>query len=158
MGLRYVSRPSIHISRICLSSRLLLRVSLHATLASEERPWGYGDSRKEPVRFDSFRFRFLSRKFVGSVQFGLVRKICFPVRRCSASVFLDALWLEPVHLGSVQRPVPAGSEIMRFCSVRFGRFGSVSYSFLLVDDCLQGHASTSNVPKALPAATLRHNV
>ena len=70
--------------------------------------------RKEPVRFDSFRFR--TNIFPGSMRFGLR--------------FSDASWLGPVRFGSFPRPVPAGSRIKRFGSVRFSRFGSVSYSFL----------------------------
>ena len=34
-----------------------------------------------------------------------------------------------VRFGSVPHPVPAGSRIERFGSVRFGRLGSVSYTF-----------------------------
>ena len=75
------------------------------------------------VRF-VFRFRTF-RKLIGSVRFGNL--ICL-VRRASASVF----WTRrgSVRFGSVPRPVPAGSRVKRFGSVRFGRFDSVSYSFL----------------------------
>ena len=59
----------------------------------------------------------------GSVRFG---QLILPVRRGSACIFR----LGPVRLGSVPLPVHAGSEIKQFGSVRFGRFGSVSYSFL----------------------------
>ena len=45
--------------------------------------------------------------------------------------FSDVSWLGPIRFGSVPRPVPAGFEIQRFVSVRFGPYGSVSYSFLL---------------------------
>ena len=52
--------------------------------------------RKEPFRFDSFRFRtFL--KLIGSVRFGM---FCSPVRRSSACVFADMSWLGPVRFGS----------------------------------------------------------
>ena len=79
--------------------------------------------RKEPVRFDSFRFRtFL--KLIGSVRFGLVRKIMFSGSTRLGPPFLDASWLGPVRFGSVLRPVPAGSRIstVRFGSVRPVRF------------------------------------
>ena len=86
-------------------------------------------SRKEPVRFGSVRLRtFL--KLIGSVRFGsenynswldVVRPAFFGrvVARSGS-----------VRFGSVPRPVPAGSGIKRFGSVRPARFGSVSYSFL----------------------------
>ena len=58
--------------------------------------------------------------FTGSALFGLR--------------FSDASWLGPVRFGSFLRPVPAGSGINRFGSVRIGSAGSVrfqvSYSFL----------------------------
>ena len=54
--------------------------------------------------------------FPGSTRFGLR--------------FSDASWLCPIRFGPFLRPVPAGSRIKRFSSVRFGRFGSDSYSFL----------------------------
>ena len=41
-----------------------------------------------------------------------------------------------VRFGSFPRPIPAGSEIKGFGLVRFGRFGLVSYSFLLL--CMHG--------------------
>ena len=63
----------------------------------------------------------------GSVRFG---KQCFPVRCGSACVFRTRRG--SVRFDSFLRPVPAGSRIIRFCSVRFGQFGSVSYSFLLI--------------------------
>ena len=47
--------------------------------------------------------------------------------------FSDASWLGPIRFGSEPRPVPASSEIKRFGSVRFGCFGSVSYSFLSIE-------------------------
>ena len=82
--------------------------------------------RKEPVRFDSIRFRTF-RKSIGSVRFGHLN---FPVRRGSACVFQTPSWLGLVRFGSVPHPVPVGSEIKRVGSVRFGRFGLVSDSFL----------------------------
>ena len=61
--------------------------------------------------------------FPGSTQFGL----------SFSDAISDASWLGPVRFSSFPRPVPVGSRIKRFGSVRFGRFGlfgSVSYSFL----------------------------
>ena len=48
-----------------------------------------------------------------------------------------------VRFGSVPRPVPAGSGTKRFGSVRFCRFGSVSYSFLKVKHEWPGRNRTS---------------
>ena len=103
-------------------------------IGKQEATWeshgGFLCSRKEPVRFDSFRFRTF-RKFIDSVRFGSVRvgKLLFLVRCGSACVF--RIRRGSVRFGSVPRPAPAGSGIkQRFGSVRFGsvRFGS--YSFL----------------------------
>ena len=82
--------------------------------------------RKETVRFDSFRFQTF-RKLIGSVRFGSEMYFS-PVRRGLACIFRTRRG--SVRFGSVPRPVPAGSGIKRFGSVRFGRFGSVSHSFL----------------------------
>ena len=60
--------------------------------------------------------------------FGSVRKIRFPGSKLFGLRFSDVSWLGPVRFGSFPRQVPAGSGIKRFGSVRFGRFGSVSYS------------------------------
>ena len=84
--------------------------------------------RKEPVRFDSFRFRILLKNMV-SVQFSLTIVLSDSMR--FGLHFLNASWFGPVRFGSAPRSVPAGSETKRFGSVRFGRFGSVSYSFLM---------------------------
>ena len=65
-------------------------------------------------RFGSVRFGS-ETLCSGSTQFGLL--------------FSDASWLGPVRFGSVPRPVPAGSGIKRFGSVRPVRFG-----FLLLPD------------------------
>ena len=64
-------------------------------------------------------------------RFGSVRKFAFPGSTRFGLLFLDASSLGPVRFGSFPRPVPAGSKMKRFDSVRFGRFGSVSYSLLL---------------------------
>ena len=69
--------------------------------------------------------------FPGSTRFGLR--------------FSDASWLGPVRFGSVPRPVPAGSRIQRFGSVRPVRFGSVSYSFLHVRGSGSGVVTKSDV-------------
>ena len=83
--------------------------------------------RKETVRFDSFRFQTF-RKSIGSVRFGI---LFLPVRRGSACVFRTRRG--SIRFGSVRfrvwfRPVPKLNGSVR--PVRFGRFGSVSYSFL----------------------------
>ena len=91
----------------------------------------HANTRKQPVRFDSFLFSNF-RKNIVSVPFGLA--IVFSCSMRFGLRFLKASWFGPVRFGSVPRPVPrsvlAGSEITRFGSVRFGRFGSVSYCFL----------------------------
>ena len=85
--------------------------------------------REEPVRFDSFRFRTLP-KIIGSVRFG---NVIFPVRRGSACVFRTRGG--SIRFGSIRfRPVPAGSRIKRFDSVRPVRFG-----FLLLPDMISYH-------------------
>ena len=72
--------------------------------------------RKEPVRFDSLRFRNFENS---SVRFG--SEIVFvPVRRGSACAFRARRG--SVRFGSVPRPVPAGSEINRFGSADSVRF------------------------------------
>ena len=62
----------------------------------------------------------------GSVRLGI---LVSPVRRGSACAFQTRRG--SVRFGSVPRPVPAGSGIERFGSVRLGRSGSVSYFFLM---------------------------
>ena len=65
----------------------------------------------------------------GSVRFGSVRKISFLGSTRFGLRFSDVQWLGTVRFGSFPRPVPAGSRIERFGSVR-PRFGS--YSFLML--------------------------
>ena len=73
-------------------------------------------------RFVSIRFG--SRLFENSsVRFGSVWTIIFPGSTRFGLRFSDASWLGPVRFGSVPRPVPAGSRIKRFGSVRPVRFG-----------------------------------
>ena len=82
--------------------------------------------RKEPVRFDSFRFRTF-REFIGSVRFGSENAMSrFDLR------FPDASWLGPVRFGSFPRPVPAGSEIEWFGSA--GSVRPVRFGFLFPPD------------------------
>ena len=92
------------------------------TSSSRSFPPSSGRKRFASIRFGSvsfekslFRFGSVWQLFLsGSMRFGLY--------------FLNASWFGPVRFGSVPRPVPAGSEIKRFGSVR--PIGSVSYSFL----------------------------
>ena len=66
---------------------------------------------------------FLTIHRFGSVRFG---KLIVPVRRGSACVFRTrrgSVRFGSVRFGSVPRPVPAGSGIKRFGSVRPVRFG-----------------------------------
>ena len=84
--------------------------------------------RKEPVRFDFVSVPDFSSKihrFV-SVRFG---KLIFPVRRGSACAFRTRRGSDRTRFRVRFRPVP--EFIKRFGSARFGRFGSVSYSFLV---------------------------
>ena len=85
-----------------------------------------GRKRFGPIRFGSK----LVRKLFGSVRFGSVRKCMFPGSTWFGLRFSDTPWLCPVRFGAVPRPVPAGSGITRFGSIRFGWFGSVSHFFL----------------------------
>ena len=71
--------------------------------------------RKEPVRFGSVR----KIRFPGSTRFGLR--------------FSDTLWLGPVRFSSASGFGRFQNQTFRFGSVRFCRFGSVSYSFLNID-------------------------
>ena len=64
-----------------------------------------------------------------SVWFASVRKLLFPGSTRFGLRFSDASWLGPVRFGS---PIPAGSGVKRFCSVRLGRFGSVCLSLPLL--------------------------
>ena len=78
------------------------------------------------VRFVSV-LEFLDNSSVrfGSVRFG---KLVFPVRRGSACVFRTrrgSVWFDSVRFRVRFRPVPEFNG-----SVRFGRFGPVSHSFL----------------------------
>ena len=81
---------------------------------------------KEPVRFDSFRFRNFQRKHCfASARFGNL----FVRFDAVQPAFLNASWFGPVLFGSVPRSVSAGPKSngsVRFGSVRFGRSGSVS--------------------------------
>ena len=78
----------------------------------------FGSIRLGSVIFEKSLFRF-----------GSVRKYDFPGSTRFGLRFLDASWLGPVRLGSVPRPVPAGSRIKCVGSVRPVRFG---FSFLPV--------------------------
>ena len=81
-------------------------------------------SRKESVRFDSFRFRILLN--TSSVRFVSVRKIIFPGSTRFGLRFPDFSWHGSIRFGSFPRPVPAGSETKRFGSVRPVRFSRKS--------------------------------
>ena len=76
-------------------------------------------SGKEPLRFDSFRFRTF-RQLIGSF-----RKITFPGSTRFGLRFSDASWLGLVRFGSFSPPVPAGSRLNG--SVRFSSAGSVRF-------------------------------
>ena len=68
----------------------------------------------------------------GSVRFG---KISFPARRCSACVFGRVVARSGSVLFLIPRPVPAGSRIKPFGSVRPIRFGSADSVRFLVSSC-----------------------
>ena len=63
----------------------------------------------------------------------------------------------PVRFGSFPRPVPAGSAIQRFDSVRFGRLGSVSYSFLITLGGTSGHLGAHRSIKELSLSSSLKN-
>ena len=77
--------------------------------------------RREPVRFDSFLFRNF-RKVIVLVRFGLA--INCPGSTRFGLRFSEESWLGPVRFRVLFRPVPKLSGSVRF--------GSVSYSFLLL--------------------------
>ena len=108
------------------SSRGLAPTRLCRISESESR-FGIGKSRKEPARFDSFRFRNF-RKVIVAFRFGSVWQLFIPVRCSSACVFRTRNG--SVRFGSVRFRVRFGPLPKSTSSVRFGRFGSVSYSFL----------------------------
>ena len=80
-------------------------------------------------RFGSIRFGCGLLNY-SSFRFNSVRNMIFPGSTRFGLRFSDASWLGPVRFGSFPRSVPAVFRITRFGSVRLGRFGSVSYSFL----------------------------
>ena len=76
--------------------------------------------------FSNFSFRFRTfRVFVGSVRFGLA--IVAPGSTRFGLRFSYASWFGPVRFDSVLRPVPAGSEMKRFASLRFGWAESIRF-------------------------------
>ena len=79
--------------------------------------WEGPVSGKEPVRFGS---RLCNNS---SVRFGSVRTFIFPGSTRFGLRFSDVSWLGLVRFGSFPRPVPAGSRIKRFGSVRPVQFG-----------------------------------
>ena len=85
-----------------------------------------GRNRFGSIRFGSGLFENLS------VRFASVRKITFPASTRFGLRFSDASWLGPIRFGSIPRPVPAGSRIKRFGSVRFGSVRSVRFGFLFL--------------------------
>ena len=112
--------------------RPLLEDARAALASFSGRNWS-GSIRFGSVIFEKSSFRF------GSVwQFYVYGSMRFGLR------FLNALWLGPVRFGSFPRPVPAGSRIKRFGSVRPVRFG-----FLLLPDV------TNEFNKSRPLSMLR---
>ena len=92
--------------------------------------------RAQICQFELFELILLLQKGTGLVQFvslpdfstihrfGSVRMIICPVSTRFGLRFSGASWLgHPVGFGSLPRPVPAGSKIKRFGSVRPVRFG-----------------------------------
>ena len=84
------------------------------------------DSRLEQAyREGTGSVRFVSvPDFSNTYRFGSVRKNNILGSTRFGLRFWDSSWLGLVRFGSFPRPVPAGSEIKRFGSVRFGRVGS----------------------------------
>ena len=68
---------------------------------------------------------------------GSVRERMFPGSMRFGRRFSDATWLGPVRFGSFLCPVPAGSRIKRFGSVRPVRFG-----FLFLPDDMVCYGTT----------------
>ena len=114
--------------------------------------------RKEPIRFDSFRF-WIFRKVLGSVRFGsekyvsqfdTVRPVFLPTRRGSVP-FVSAS-------GSASGSGWFQNYTFRFGLVRFGRFGSVPYSILnlVSDDVTETRYLRSGSLKLEPTPTMAH--
>ena len=83
-------------------------------------------TRKEPARFDSFRFRTF-RKFIGSVRFSSVLKIRCPGSTRFGLRFSNAPWLGPVRFGSA-----SGSGRIQNLTVRFDSVQPVRLGFLFL--------------------------
>ena len=80
----------------------------------------HASCRKEPVRFDSFRFRTFSKTHrFGSARFGQYVSRFDAVR---PALFGRAVARSRTKFASFPRPVPAGFRIKRFGSVQFGGF------------------------------------
>ena len=105
----------MHVHTSFASHRISSHVMPHHTVSS-------GRNRFGSIRFGSGLFDNSPVRF-GSVRFGSVRKIQFPGSTRFGLPFSDASWLGPDRFGSFPRPVPAGSRIKRFDSVRPVRFG-----------------------------------
>ena len=77
-----------------------------------------------------------------TVRFGSVRNLCFPGSTRFGLRFSDTPWIGPVRFGSVPRPVPAGSGIKRFGSVRPIRFDFSFLPYILV--IIEKHNNDNN--------------
>ena len=106
-----------------------------------------GGNRFGSIRFGSGLFE------KSSVRLGSVRKVEFPSSTQFSLCFLNASWLGPVRFGSFPRPVPAGSEIKRFGSVRLR---PVQFGFLLLP--VIGRTLPRAAGKSRQPPSLRHGL
>ena len=98
--------------------------------------------RKEPVRFDSFRFRTF-RKLIGSVRFGSIR---------FHSVPFGSIRFHSVPFGSIRfHSVPFGS--IRFHSVRRTNPGSTRFGLRFSDALWLGPVRFGSVPRPVLAGS-----
>ena len=95
--------------------------------------------------------KFIGLVRFGSVRLGSVRTIWFPGSTRAGLRFSDTSWLGLVRFGSVPRPVPAGSRMKRFGSVRFCSAGSVRF---LLPPCIM--ISTTSIKWSLRCMAYVH--
>ena len=128
----YASRPVIRASLCSLAAHSRAFVTaLSSVSAAHRAPSARAvKGRKEPFRFDSFRFRTSESS---SVRFGSVRKIEFPGSKRFGCAFRTRRG--SVRFGSVRFRVPFRPVPKLNGSVRFGRFGSAGSVRLFIPSC-----------------------
>ena len=134
----------VYIQRLC--KQTLLQRKLHVGRQAFRAPnqvlessfcrWIAGQRLAQKAgrnRFDSIRSGSVLFEY-SWVRFGSVRKIIVPGSTRFGLRFTDASRLGPVRFGSFLCPVPSGSGMKRFGSVRFGSVWPVRFGFLLLPE------------------------